>query len=53
MRVATEMDFELQPIDGTAVVAGSVQDALKKIRTVEPEKRLVIKLFMDVEFTDA
>lgn len=49
MRVATEMDFEAQPTDSLDFVIDQVGDALNKIRTIDAEKRLTIKVFVDVE----
>lgn len=49
MRVATEMDFEVYPTDGLDFVTDQVKDALEKIRTIDDEKKLTIKVFVDVE----
>ena len=49
MRVATEMDFEVQPDDTMDFVLDTVVDALNKVRTIDEAKPLTIKVFVDVE----
>lgn len=49
MRVATEMDFEVQPDDTLYSLIDQVKETLEKVRTIDSEKRLAIKVFVDVE----
>lgn len=50
MRVASEMDFEVQPSDSLDFIEESVRDSLNKIRTIADDKTLTIKVYLDVEF---
>lgn len=49
MRMASELDFEIQPIDSLDIVTEHVKEALEAIRTVGADKQLQIKVFIDVE----
>lgn len=50
MRVASEMDFEVQPSDSLDSIGETVRESLNKIRTIADDKVLTIKVFVDVEF---
>jgi len=49
MRIASEMDFEVQPTDSFVFVIEQIADTLNKIRTVDSEKALQLKVYVDVE----
>lgn len=49
MRIASEMDFEVQPDDHLDFVIDSVADVLNKAREINPEKQITLKVFVDME----
>lgn len=49
MRLAAEIDFEVQPTDALDFIEQSVSHILNELRDVNPEKRQSIKIMFDVE----
>lgn len=49
MRLAAELDFEVQPTDSLEFIIDKVRGTLHKLREVNPEKRQTIKVMFDVE----
>lgn len=53
MRVAAELNFEVEATESMDRVVEGVKEALDKIRTVGDDKQLTLKVYLDVDMETA